>query len=136
MKQSNPPRASPNQTQISKTCTRTKTPCIPFQQGHTTTDELHPRKADEDTYSQRKLHTQPHSNHPRRIVAPPHGAMRQQGKGLSPPKAMAHPYPRGKPKPTPIFKQLPEHIKYQTSRLTSPIPSHRPLMAPRDIDLM
>ncbi|MED6241351.1 hypothetical protein ATANTOWER_010754, partial [Ataeniobius toweri] len=40
----------------------------PESQGHTPTDELHPRKADEDTFTQHKLHTQAHSKHPHRIL--------------------------------------------------------------------
>ncbi|MEQ2280573.1 hypothetical protein AMECASPLE_021317 [Ameca splendens] len=52
-------------------------------QGHTPTGELHPRKADEVTPTQRKLHTQPHSKHPCRILHPTtqRAMTERQGKG-------------------------------------------------------
>ncbi|MEQ2249609.1 hypothetical protein ILYODFUR_031088 [Ilyodon furcidens] len=53
---------------------------LPTAQGHTPTGELHPRKADEATPTQHKLHTQPHSKHRCCIPPPPHREPRQQGK--------------------------------------------------------
>ncbi|MED6249760.1 hypothetical protein ATANTOWER_019160 [Ataeniobius toweri] len=44
---------------------------LPTVHGHTPTGELHPRKDDEATPTQRKPHTQPRSKHPRRV---PHSA--------------------------------------------------------------
>ncbi|MEQ2221074.1 hypothetical protein ILYODFUR_011951, partial [Ilyodon furcidens] len=48
---------------------------------------LHPRKADEDTFTQRKLHTQPRSKHPCRILPPTtqHTATAREGPHAIPP---------------------------------------------------
>ncbi|MEQ2169452.1 hypothetical protein GOODEAATRI_025372 [Goodea atripinnis] len=54
---------------------------LPTAHGHTPISELHPRKANEATPTQRKLHTQPRSKHLRHVPPPPHSAPRRQGKG-------------------------------------------------------
>ncbi|MED6293936.1 hypothetical protein CHARACLAT_015639 [Characodon lateralis] len=54
---------------------------LPTAQGQTPTGELHPRKADKATPTQRKLHTQPCSKHPRRVPPPPHSVPQRQSKG-------------------------------------------------------
>ncbi|KAK5603395.1 hypothetical protein CRENBAI_008500 [Crenichthys baileyi] len=55
---------------------------LPTAHGQTPTGELYPRKADEATPTQHKLHTQPRSKQPRHVLHPttPPSAPRWQGK--------------------------------------------------------
>ncbi|MED6232729.1 hypothetical protein ATANTOWER_001639 [Ataeniobius toweri] len=63
------------------------------------TDELHPRKADKDTPTQRNLHTRPRSKHPHHILPPTtqRAMTAKQGPCTTPPQ----PSPTGATEQTP-----------------------------------
>ncbi|KAK5606570.1 hypothetical protein CRENBAI_018565 [Crenichthys baileyi] len=67
---------------------------LPTAHGYTPTGGLHPRKADEATPTQRKLHTQPCSKHP-------HHTARRDGKARAPRNATPAP-PTGATGQTPL----------------------------------